>query len=732
MAIPPFPASQFDANQVLKYSFDDATGTLRTTATATVVSGDITIESSHTSDSMRLGDGTNYIGSVTDSGQNGLSVNVNNSNLQVFGPLTDAELRATPVDVNFASPVTVNAVNFDIRDLVFATDKVDVSGSVVDAIQSGVWNITNITGIISLPTGASTSALQTAGNLSLSNIDTSLDVALSTRASEATLSNIDSNIITVDTDNVTVVSSVLPTGASTSALQTAGNASLVSIDSKLTAPLSVIGPLTDTELRATPVPVSGTLTVTGTDIDIRDLTFATDKVDVSGSTVDAVQSGTWNINDITGTISLPTGASTSALQVTGNASLASIDSKLTAPLSVVGPLTDTELRATPVPISGTVTANLGTIADVATETTLSNLDGKVVTVDTDDVTITSSVLPTGAATSALQTTGNASLASIDSKLTAPLVVSSTDLDIRDLVFATDKVDVSGSSITVNNAAGASAVNIQDGGNSITVDGTINAVQSGTWNINDITGTVSLPTGAATSALQTTGNSSLASIDGKLNSLGQKTMANSVPVVIASDQTVIPISDNGGSLTIDGTVAISNSVSPTERATFSAIAEAIDIANGKSMISLLNDSGSGVTIKITKMYLINTRTTATTGVIAEFQLRRFTGHSGGTLITTDAYDTNDVLNGSVTVRTGATIAGEVTRDLRRWLWSSDEWGTGSTDVESDDHVNQSLVPSFEQSMICKPLVLNSGQGLHIRQNTNSNNGTFDLVIEFTQE
>ena len=63
-----------------------------------------------------------------------------------------------------------------------------------------------------------------------------------------------------------------------------------------------------------------------------------------------------------------------------------------------------------------------------------------------------------------------------------LTVDATDLDIRDLVFATDKVDVTGSevsldaatlaaleSITVQNGAGAAAVNIQDGGNSITVD-----------------------------------------------------------------------------------------------------------------------------------------------------------------------------------------------------------------------------------------------------------------------
>lgn len=63
---------------------------------------------------------------------------------------------------------------------------------------------------------------------------------------------------------------------------------------------------------------------------------------------------------------------------------------------------------------------------------------------------------------------------------ASIAVTATNLDIRDLVFATDKVDVSGSTlgansgvdigdVTINNGAGAGAVNIQDGGNSITVD-----------------------------------------------------------------------------------------------------------------------------------------------------------------------------------------------------------------------------------------------------------------------
>lgn len=54
----------------------------------------------------------------------------------------------------------------------------------------------------------------------------------------------------------------------------------------------------------------------------------------------------------------------------------------------------------------------------------------------------------------------------------------------------------------------------------------------------------LPTGASTSALQTTGNTSLASIDTKTPALGQTTMSASQPVVIASNQSAVPVSQSG--------------------------------------------------------------------------------------------------------------------------------------------------------------------------------------------
>ena len=64
---------------------------------------------------------------------------------------------------------------------------------------------------------------------------------------------------------------------------------------------------------------------------------------------------------------------------------------------------------------------------------------------------------------------------------------------------------------------------------------VQAAQSGTWNVTNVSGTISLPTGAATSAKQDTEIASLASIDGKLPSLGQALAAASIPIVLTAAQ-----------------------------------------------------------------------------------------------------------------------------------------------------------------------------------------------------
>lgn len=101
-------------------------------------------------------------------------------------------------------------------------------------------------------------------------------------------------------------------GLATAANQSTGNTSLATI----------AGAVSGTEMQVD-VLTMPSVTVTATDLDIRDLSSATDSVS-------AVQSGTWNVNNVSGTVSLPTGASTAARQDTGNTSLSSIDGKITA------------------------------------------------------------------------------------------------------------------------------------------------------------------------------------------------------------------------------------------------------------------------------------------------------------------------------------------------------------------------------------------------------------------
>jgi hypothetical protein len=80
------------------------------------------------------------------------------------------------------------------------------------------------------------------------------------------------------------------------------------------------------------------VTIENVDLDIRNLAFATDKVDVSGSTV-ALDSTTLAALENTSvevtSSALPLGAATSSLQTSGNSSLTSIDSKLSSTLSVL-------------------------------------------------------------------------------------------------------------------------------------------------------------------------------------------------------------------------------------------------------------------------------------------------------------------------------------------------------------------------------------------------------------
>jgi hypothetical protein len=184
---------------------------------------------------------------------------------------------------------------------------------------------------------------------------------------------------------------------------------------------------------------------------------------VSG-TVAATQSGTWNFADGGGSITVD------------NASLTTI----------AGAVSGTEMQvdivsAPTLTVSGTVAATQSGAWNVT------NVTGTV-------------SLPTGAATSALQTSGNASLTTIAG------AVSGTEMQVDIVTIPNVTIVDGGGSITVDGAVTVSGTvaatqsgtwNVADGGGSLTVDGTVAATQSGAWNVTNITGTVSLPTGATT-------------------------------------------------------------------------------------------------------------------------------------------------------------------------------------------------------------------------------------------
>lgn len=111
------------------------------------------------------------------------------------------------------------------------------------------------------------------------------------------------------------------------------------------------------------------------------------------------------------------------------------------------------------------------------------------------------------------------------KLNGSIVVTATDLDIRNLTFATDTVDISGSSVSISGSVAVTQSTspwvIGDGGGSITVDGTVEL-----------------------------GATSLAALE--TIELGATTLAalESITVQNGSGASAVNIQDGGNSITVD--------------------------------------------------------------------------------------------------------------------------------------------------------------------------------------
>lgn len=170
----------------------------------------------------------------------------------------------------------------------------------------------------------------------------------------------------------------------------------------------------------------------------------------------------------------------------------------------------------------------------------------------------------------------------------------------------------------------------------------------------------------------------------------------------------------------------------EEATFVCTITGSAIGNNKAMLSIYNATGSNSIIKIREIWIQNIQAAAITGVNSIFEFHRITGHSGGSLATAAAMDTVDNLNALVSIRTNGTVTGEVATLLWRTIWSSDEWGTGTTEDEDFAHAIQATHPIyFRRDSNTKPITLYPGQGLNVKHAVNATQGSFDVFILLTQ-
>lgn len=179
---------------------------------------------------------------------------------------------------------------------------------------------------------------------------------------------------------------------------------------------------------------------------------------------------------------------------------------------------------------------------------------------------------------------------------------------------TDSIKIGdGTDLMAVNADGSINVVVSGGGGSTTVSGTVS--------VNNITGTVVLPTGASTAARQDTGNTSLASIDGKITTCNTGAVvvsSSALPSGAATDSTltggtqrtkITDGTDNVGISTVGSAKALKVDVVQTAGSTLSYTtathSNVSASANSVTLLSLntsrlsasfFNDSASAVYIK----------------------------------------------------------------------------------------------------------------------------------------
>lgn len=164
-------------------------------------------------------------------------------------------------------------------------------------------------------------------------------------------------------------------------------------------------------------------------------------------------------------------------------------------------------------------------------------------------------------------------------------VIATD-DVGGVHFQKVKIDVGGdgASAVLSNS---NPLPVSDAGGTLTVDGTVAATQSGAWNVTNVSGTVSLPTGASTLAEQQTQTTALQLIDDTVYTDGTGTPSKAIGVA-GTDGTNPQIikTDSAGELQVD--VLTMPTVAVTQSGTWDEVG--------------IHDSGNSITVDATSLPL----------------------------------------------------------------------------------------------------------------------------------
>lgn len=167
-------------------------------------------------------------------------------------------------------------------------------------------------------------------------------------------------------------------------------------------------------------------------------------------------------------------------------------------------------------------------------------------------------------------------------------------------------------------------------------------------------------------------------------------------------------------------------------TYTASAIGATFANNKSMLGIFNGSGSGRVVRIYRVWVLNNQTSAVTGVLTAWALRKTSAQSGGTSITPTKHDSaSESMPAQVLVATGATATLTADLSFRNWVWSNDEPAVSSgTSDEFETLVPLNCVWDSTGDTTVEPITLRVGEGISVHHSGSSAVGVADIFVEYT--